>query len=408
MKTIHAIIAAMLFLSVIGIANALPVTLQQVEIDGTTVVQNAFNQLSIERGQTYDLRIRFTPFDRVRNAEVRAFISGYEFSDIDSIDDRTPVFDADTNVTYVKRLTVRIPDELDQDSYKLRIVISDRFGDDLTADYNLQIDAPRNSLKIDDVILNPSSSVRAGSSLLARVRVDNKGERNQEDVRVTITLPELGVSGTQYLSEIKSDETEETEEILLRLPRCAKAGTYDATIDVEFSNRHRKISEKKSITVLPDETCTQDTPVPSANIGGSQIQTVNAGDAALFPLTVTNPTRSSKTFTISVPAIPASDWAEVTITPTSTLVLAGGQSQTVSVNVQTNEDAPAGAHSLVTTVTNGNAQQQVTLTTTVIAQGGARTAFAIVLMILLVLLVAIVIIIGIAYARDREKTQTYY
>ncbi|MBS3124834.1 hypothetical protein J4211_01100 [Candidatus Woesearchaeota archaeon] len=408
MKTIHAIIAAMLFLSVIGIANALPVTLQQVEIDGTTVVQNAFNQLSIERGQTYDLRIRFTPFDRVRNAEVRAFISGYEFSDIDSIDDRTPVFDADTNVTYVKRLTVRIPDELDQDSYKLRIVISDRFGDDLTADYNLQIDAPRNSLKIDDVILNPSSSVRAGSSLLARVRVDNKGERDQEDVRVTITLPELGVSGTQYLSEIKSDETEETEEILLRLPRCAKAGTYDATIDVEFSNRHRKISEKKSITVLPDETCTQDTPVPSANIGGSQIQTVNAGDAALFPLTVTNPTRSSKTFTISVPAIPASDWAEVTITPTSTLVLAGGQSQTVSVNVQTNEDAPAGAHSLVTTVTNGNAQQQVTLTTTVIAQGGARTAFAIVLMILLVLLVAIVIIIGIAYARDREKTQTYY
>src|SRR3989344_7779039 len=405
MKTIHAIIAAMLFLSVIGIANALPVTLQQVEIDGTTIVQNAFNQLSIERGQTYDLRIRFTPFDRVRNAEVRAFISGYEFSDIDSIDDRTPVFDADTNVTYVKRLTVRIPDELDQDSYKLRIVISDRFGDDLTADYNLQIDAPRNSLKIDDVILNPSSSVRAGSSLLARVRVDNKGERDQEDVRVTITLPELGVSGTQYLSEIKSDETEETEEILLRLPRCAKAGTYDATIDVEFSNRHRKVSEKKSITVLPDETCTENTPAPSANIGGSQIQTVNAGDAASFPLTVTNPTRSSKTFTISVPA---SDWAEVTITPTSTLVLAGGQSQTVSVNVQTNEDAPAGAHSLVTTVTNGNAQQQVTLTTTVIAQGGARTAFAIVLMILLVLLVAIVIIIGIAYARDREKTQTYY
>src|SRR3989344_6709663 len=295
MKTIHAIIAAMLFLSVIGIANALPVTLQQVEIDGTTIVQNAFNQLSIERGQTYELRVRFTPFDRVRNAEVRAFISGYEFSDIDSIDDRTPVFDADANVTYVKRLTVRIPDELDQDSYKLRIVISDRFGDDLTADYNLQIDAPRNSLKIDDVILNPSSSVRAGSSLLARVRVDNKGERDQEDVRVSITIPTLGVSGTQYLSQIASDDTEETEEILLRIPSCTKAGTYDANIDVEFSNRHRKIAEKRSITVLADETCTKDTPLQTASLGGNQAQAVNAGNTASFPITVTNPTRSTKT-----------------------------------------------------------------------------------------------------------------
>ena len=406
MKTIHSLIAAILFLSIICAASALPATIEQVELDGTTLSTGASNQLSIERGQTYELRVRLTATDRIRNAEIRAFISGYEFSDIDSLDERTPVFDADQNVTYVKRLNVRIPDELDQDSYKLRVIISDRFGDELTSVYNLQIDAPRNALKIEDIILNPSNSVRAGSSLLARVRVENKGERDQEDVRVSVTIPELGVSGTQYLSEIKSDDQEETEEILLRIPRCAKPGTYDAQIDVEFSNRHRKASERRTITVLADETCSDNANAiasPLSN-GANQVQTVTAGDTATFPLTVTNPTRSSKTFTVSVPV---TDWASVTITPTSTLVLPAGQSQTVSVNVHVDDNADGGAHPLVATIANGNAQSQTTLTTAVIAQGGMRTAFTIVLVILLALLVILCIIIAVAYSREK-KTQTYY
>ena len=403
MKTINTLITIMVFLALATTASALPISLGQVEIDGTTVYQNAPNVLSLERGQDYEIRVQFTASQHVSNVELRAFITGYEFSDVQPLEDRTQIFDVDANVTYPKKLHVRIPDNVDQDQYKLHIILSDRFNDQLAADYNIQIDAQRNALKIEDIILNPSSSVRAGSSLLARVRVENKGKRDQDDVRVTVAIPSLGISGTQYITSLKSNDQDETEEILLRIPRCTQAGTYDASIDVEFSQRYRKVSDKRPITVLEDETCT---PAPQQHVDlGNQEQTITAEETASFPLTVTNPARTSKTFIVSAPS---NDWASITITPTSTLVLPAGQSQIVYVNVKTTDATPAGANSLVATVSNGNAQQQITLTTTVIAQSHARSAFEVILIVLIALLLVIGIVIAIAYSRNRKKTETYY
>ncbi len=390
--------ALMFFLILISGATALPLTIEKTEIDGVALLQDGLNTLSLERGQEYEVRVRFVALDKIRNAEVRAFISGYEFNDIEPIDDKTEIFDAEQGVTYVKKLHVRIPDELDQDSYKLRVVITDRFSDEERASYNLQIDAPRNSLKIDDVIFNPSNSVRAGSSLLARVRVENKGEREQEDVRVTVSIPELGITGTQYINELSAeDDEEETEEILLRIPKCAKAGTYDAVIDVEFSQRHRKVTERQTITVLEDEQCTTATVQPSIS-AGSQVQTVSAGQTAVFPLTITNPSRNSKTFTVTT----ASDM-DITITPTNTLVIPAGQTQTVYINAMTED---SGAKTVTATITNGNTQQQIVFTAN-ITSSGIRTAVEIILTALVVILIIIGIIIAINYARGKQ-TEAYY
>src|SRR5574341_1362769 len=214
MKAIHAIFALALFLTVIASAAALPVTLDEVEVDDTILSENAVNRLSLERGQEYEVRVRFTPSSDLDNAEVRVFISGYEFSDVEDIEDKTPVFDAQANVTYVKKLSITVPDDVDRDDYKLRVVISDRFGDERVANYNLLFDVPRNALKIDDVIFNPANAVRAGSALLTTVRVENKGEKQQNDVKVTVSIPGLGVSGSSYIDEIDDgDEEEQTEEI---------------------------------------------------------------------------------------------------------------------------------------------------------------------------------------------------
>ena len=407
MKAIHAIFALALFLTVIGSALALPVTLDEVEVDDTILSENAVNRLSLERGQEYEVRVRFTPSSDLDNAEVRVFISGYEFSDVEDIEDKTPVFDAQANVTYVKKLSITVPDDVDRDDYKLRVVISDRFGDERVANYNLMFDVPRNALKIDDVIFNPANAVRAGSALLTTVRVENKGEKQQNDVKVTVSIPGVGASGSSYIDEIDDgDEEEQTEEIFIRIPKCAKAGNYEVNIDVEFSQRNRKVSEKRTITVLEDETCSENDKPQTMLTLGNQMQNVASGQTAIFPITVTNAGKTSKTFMVTVPS---ADWAAVTITPTSMLVVPAGQTQTIFVNVQVGEDTPSGAHSLTATVSSGDFKQELTLTTSVAEQASrAKSVFQVILIVLVVLLVILGIIIGIGYLRGKEQAETYY
>ncbi len=401
------IFALALFLAVIAGATALPVTLNEVEVDDNILQENAVNTLSLERGEQYEVRVRFTPTADIDNAEVRVFVSGFEYSDIEDIEDQTTVFDADANVTYVKKLQIKIPDEVDEDNYKLRVVISDRFGDERVANYNLKIDVPRNALKIEDVVFSPSNAVRAGSALLARVRVENKGERQQDDVKVTVTIPGLGVSASAYIDEIEDgdNEEEETEEIFIRIPKCAKPGNYDVNVDVEYSQRNRKTSQRGTISVLEDDTCNEDKAQSSITLG-NQMQNAVAGQTAIFPITVTNAGKTSKTYMVTVPS---ADWASTTITPTSMLVVPAGQTQTIFVNVQTGEDTPAGAHSLTATVASGDTKQELTLTTTVTeGKSGAKGVFEVILIVLVVLLVILGIIVGIGHLRGKDQAETYY
>jgi uncharacterized membrane protein len=407
MKKIHAIIAFALFLAVMSSAIALPVDLEEVEVDDTVLDEDSVNRLALERGDEYEVRVKFTPFEDIDNAEVRVFISGYEYSDIDDIEDRTTTFDADANVTYVKKLSIRIPNDVDEDDYKLRVIISDRFGEERTATYNLKIDVPRNALSIEDVVFNPSGAVRAGSALLATVRVENKGERQQDDVKVTVSIPGLGVSGTEFIEEIEDgDEEEETEEIFIRIPKCAKPGNYDVIVEAEFSQKHRKVTQRGTIAVLADDTCEQEKAPQSSITLGNQMQSAMPGQTAIFPITVTNAGKTSKTFVVNVPT---SDWAIVTITPTSMLVVPAGQTQTVFVNVLVGDETPAGAHSLTATVSSGDTSQELTLTTTVLEQkSGAKGVFEVILIVLVVLLVILGIVIGIAHLRGKDQTETYY
>lgn len=409
MNTFKLIIATLLFAVFATAASAqqIPISVDEVEFDDTTLNLFGTNQLSVERGESYEVRVRVTPFSDVKNAEIRVSISGYEFNDVDDIEDHTDLFDMDANVTYVRKLQIRIPDDVDKDDYKLRLVFSDRNNQALVTEYNLQIDVPRNAVSIDDVIFSPSGAVRAGSALLAKVRVENKGERDQDDVRVTVSIPGLGISGTQYIEEIdNNDEEEETEEVFLRVPKCAKPGTYDVIVETEFQNRHRKVSTTKQITVLEDDTCNQDEKVSSITLG-NQLQNVQQGGTVVFPITVTNAGRTSKTFTLSVPE---QTWASVTITPTSVLVVPAGQTATVFVNAQVTDETPVGAHALVATITSGkDTAQQLTMTANV-SKGPtkASSVLEVILVILVALLIILGIAIGVSHLRGKEQTEAYY
>ncbi|MBI4145987.1 hypothetical protein HY489_01470 [Candidatus Woesearchaeota archaeon] len=239
-----------------------PVYVQRAELDGTDIFPYGWNQLDVERDEELTLKLELFAWQDAENVEIRATISGYEHGDSTPISARIGPFDFEENVTYVKKLKFTLPDDVDLDDYKLRVEIADRNSWSQTITYDLQIDAPRHAVKIMDVTFNPGNTVKAGQSLLGRVRIENRGQKDQRDVKVTMGIPALDISATQYIEEIDNgDEQEETEEFFLRMPKCAAAGTYDVKVDAWFNDNRNKVSGTGKITVTENEACKEPEPV---------------------------------------------------------------------------------------------------------------------------------------------------
>lgn len=243
-------------------AIALPIDIQKVEIDDERVDDNEI-RLDIERGQEVEIELTLVPTEDVEDIEIRAFISGYEYNDFESIADSIGPLNMDEGVKYKKTLNVALPDDVEEDNYKLRLILSDRNGNDMIVlNYQLKVDLPRHELKITDVLFHPGKNVKAGTALLGQVRVENMGEKNEDDVVVKIMIPELGISSTDYIDEIESGEQEETEELYLRIPESAEAGIYQAQIYVGYNSNHDKvlatsvlnIEASDRVQIVPEDT----------------------------------------------------------------------------------------------------------------------------------------------------------
>jgi uncharacterized membrane protein len=241
--------------------STVPVQIVNAEIDNTDIYPNGKNVLDLERDEEFTLKFEMISSADVDDVEVRAFISGYEYSDISDISARAGPFDFSKDVTYVKKLTLRLPNDLPVDDYKLRVIVADRFGNERLYRYDLSINSERHDVRVDDVVLSPGSTVEAGQALLATVRLENFGQKDQDDVKVTVSIPQLGVSGSAYIEEVEADETEQTEEMFLRLPKCAEAGQYELHVKAEYNNG-RDMSEKTmTVNVLENEACEVAAPV---------------------------------------------------------------------------------------------------------------------------------------------------
>ncbi|MEM2916079.1 MAG: hypothetical protein QXT19_01855 [Candidatus Woesearchaeota archaeon] len=412
-------IALMLVMAIMlaATALALPLTVDKVEVDDVELQPNAVNRFDVLRGDKIEVEVVFTPSEDIDDMQIYAFFSGDEHNDVLPAYDVTSTFDADAGVTYRKKLSIDIHEFFEEDDYKLRLIFSDRNGDELIQNYNIKIDVPRHGMMIRDIIFNPDSYVKAGSALLGVVRVRNVGEKDEEDVKVTVSIPQLGVSASDYIDEIENgDEEEETEELYLRIPRCAKPGVYDVNVEVAYNDGFRKERATKQIEVLGDETCEDTAVSPKAKTTialGSQLETLPQGGTAVFPITITNSARTSKSYTVGVEA---GEWATVKISPTSTFVLDGGKTQTVYVFVTAAKNAPVGAQVVTATVSTGSqALESITLTANVEKSG--KSALRSVLEWSLILLVVVLVILGliIGFSRlkggdegEQQQPQAYY
>jgi hypothetical protein len=245
-------------LALVGAVAAIPVTITRVEIDDHNLESDQTNRLDIVRGEKVEFEVTLEASSDVDDAEVEVFVSGFEHNQEMRLADHVGPFDMDAGVTYRKTLSITFPDLVDEDDYKVRIIVTDRNGREVIENYNVKLDVERHELKIVDAIFTPSKHVQAGQALLSVVRVENFGEKDEEDVKVTFSVPELGLSATDYIDEIEADEEEETEELYLKLPKCAEPGKYDAVITVQYNDGFDRVAAQGQIEVLENPACAED------------------------------------------------------------------------------------------------------------------------------------------------------
>ncbi len=414
MKLIKSVILLTFVLFLSGIVHAqLQVTIERVDIEDIQVLPApGQNLLDIERGKDVDVRVKLSARTQLKDVEVHAFISGYEYSDVAPVYDATPTFDMDSNVSYVKHLKLRLSRLVKEDAYKLRILVSDRFNSEVIQNFDLKIDVPRHSVDLVDVIMTPQGKIQAGRALLVSVRAENFGQNEEEDLRVQVSIPDLGATAVDYINKVKTDKQEQTQELYLKIPRCAKPGVYQVKVDVLYDNGHRTISKSLPVEVTPDDLCEQSQQPQTVINMPSSTEHVLSGSSVTLPVSITNNGVTNRAYTLTVTG--TTDWADVKITPSTMIVVAPKTAQTAYVTLSVSPQTLAGTKSLSVAITSGaETLQQVAILVPVDplpSTATTRSVLEVLLAVLIAVLVMLALVIGFMHwkKQDDQNTKPYY
>ena len=352
MKKLLPLIIGLLLLS-IAVAHAVPGTIDEVKVDGDELIEGDVNKLSLERGEEFEVKVRVTASSPIANAEVVAFVSGFDFSDEDErISDSSGAFDMTANNTVIKKLRLKIPDRADKDDYRLRVIFSDRNGEEVVKNYRIRIQPPRHSVAIRDIILNPTGSIEAGRSLLVSVRMKNLGDKDEDDIKVTVNIPDLGLTASDFVKEVQADESATSEELFFRIPACARAGTYPVEIELEYDDGFRSVTEEQELTVTASSLCTQqnqDEPSiqPQIAVSPGTLEIVKGEGGAYFTASVTNSQATSKSFYLSAEG---ANGLQIRFSPSNAVIVQPGDMQNVFVYVAADKNTPVGSQVLTISV----------------------------------------------------------
>ena len=398
---------ALLVLSVLAssfvMAANVPVNVLGVYVNGKEVSNGEVRTLA--RDNKIDVDVKFLATGDDDYVTVEAEISGLEY-DREKARYETDVFSIKAGNTYhtddFEKISIELPGRMDTGEYLLRIWIKDKDNTPVYEEVRLYVTTSRHGMKIKDVILSPAHEVEAGHALVSKVKVKNTGEKDEEDVKVIVSIPALGVSDADYIDEIEAGETKTSEELWFRIPADAESGEYDVLVTVEFNDGEDEVSETYKINVLGEEAAAEETPEEKIIIAVSDVvQDIVAGGASVvYPLSLTNNGKAAKTFTVTATA---GDWAALKVTP-STVVLQPGETRIVYVNVGAGKDAPVGEQVIgVAVKSNGEVLKELTMKVNVLpAAGGKITLLEGALIVLIVILIIVGLVIGFSRMRKKE------
>ena len=333
------LVIALSGISFAGAATAVqlvPFKIVDVDIDGTDM--SDVNTLYVERGETLNIRVEVQTSSLIKDVDytvddvrVKADIAGYEYDDIE---DTTEMFDMEGGVRYVKNLKLSIPEDIDaSENYKLRVrVYSQDYEIDIS--YELRVKSQRHLLNIQDVIFTPGLVLNTNQPLFTTVRVENMGDKKEENVRVEVSVPELGRSGITYIDELVSvenddEETSASSDTIYMDLRGAKSGIYELFVKVEYNRGHDEVTKSYQL-VIDGATAASGFIVESAEKSISS----ESGQGIVYKIDIANMGSDAKSFTAEVSGL---NWGNYRVDPTPVVVQAGSNGE-MFIYVSPNED----------------------------------------------------------------------
>ena len=382
----------------------------EVKVNGDVVSETSTNFiLDVERGDTLDVKVKLTPDSDMRDVEVEAVLRGVDSRD--KVEDISETFDAKSGVSYVKKLSLPLIAKMDQDRYKLRIRVSDRDSATVEQTYELEVDTKRHDVEVRDIVLSPNTEVKAGRALLATVRLRNRGEKDEDGVKVVVSIPELGVSASDFVDKLEkegdNDDQATTEEMFLRIPENAETGKYTVRVETWFDDGDKKNAKETSIYVLGETAQAKAQEKTVIAVAADKQSASQGGPEVGYPITLTNAGSESKTYTVSADG---AAWATFRVAPSNVMVIGAGESKAVSVFVKANDNAPVGQQTFTLTVSsNDKVLKQLPLSVDVQKSSGSaqlKRGLQVGLVVLVILLVVIGLIIGFSKLRGDEGEET--
>ena len=394
-------------------------TFNKVQVNGVdmiAVLPAVSPVVYVERGDSVNIMAQFANTVDAKDVRVKAWIGGYEFGNIEYT---TGLFDVIASTTYSKSLLLKIPDDLDAtQDYTLHVSVYDKVTSQEVS-YTLRIARQRHELNFVDIIFNPGLTVRNDQPLFVTVRVENLGNKDENDVRVIAAIPELGISQRTFLSDLRANDpndasqehnSESSEALFLDLSDVA-SGNYNVVVKVEYNRGHDFIEKIFPLTVKEGKgrvTVKEELVVDAAQ----KVMDIKAGQGAVYKVSLANLGSETQKLTLEVNGV--DEWGTARADPSS-LTVEPNSNMEAFVFVSAKEDAATANKLFTVRVKNGNTvvkelQLQANVNgQSVDANSSLKSGLEVGFVVLLIILVILGIILAVNKLRSKDESeQSYY
>jgi len=356
-KLLGAILALVAVLCVLPFVSAANYTMD-VKVND----QDTSSVMYVERGETIDVDVALEADEDVSSLRLVAWMSGYEPEDIR---DSTEQFDLEANVKRVFHLKLALPADMETDeNYYLHIDLRNHKGVVHSVnDVELRVAESRHKLDIMDVIISPSTSLEAGDVFFTEVRVENMGAKKEENVKVEVDVPELGLSTRTWLDDLVPKDSGDDESslstrpLMLKVPKDAVSGEYEVLVTVTYNRGRDSVQWSGKLSVNGAEPTDASTGADGQSqrkaliTVDSSTKSLVQGEEKTFKLMFANLGNDKQTYTVKV--LGAQLWGEARVDPAFVTVMPG-DAAVMYVNILAREDAQPGKYSFTLQIRENN------------------------------------------------------
>ncbi len=420
MNLVFALVLSLVVLTTTILAAPVPVTVENVEVEGSEVSTWGTTVLDIKRGDEIAVDLELVATADVEDVEVVVTIKGYNHNDKETLTAEIKPFNLISGTRYRKSVDLEVPQRVEEGLYTLRVLVMNRNDDTIEETYDVRFDNDENEMTIRDVVFYPETGIEAGYSLRTNVRVKNYGQEDEESVKVEVSVPALGTSASTYMDEVEAGDSETSSQLNVKIPMNTKPGFYEALVKVSFDDGDESITDSFTFEVICEAAatgaCSAEAVKENTLVSGDSVTklTGNVGATLSFPFTITNVGSEAKTYTVTVTPVEGTTFK---MSPANVIVAQPGETKIVYLYATSEE---AGEKVFIANVKSDSDSNQVVFNATVEGEEEeSKPGFMkgleygiLVLLALLVILGLVVVFNKLTSSDDDEdeddEAQTYY